>query len=603
MGKSNDGGGNNTADLRLYLDLSNQDQVALEFWIKDHFDETGPFDAIYFSNDSAQTFTRVFPFDPGTWVDLAWGKLPPIDVDGLAVDVGLELNNKFVISFRQMGQHDFYNNSGTIDGFDLDAIWVYDPKITYTTIPYSNGLEGRKLDNILTHAFPAYPEPGTSPKNFVRPGGLITIFEDASAPEGNWSMSIGRRYDGNTTTNALDLHLNLSGAQDVDLDFWIKDFYDEDHDEDGIFFSADGGITFKKVFDFKPESWNDLVWGKLPPFDVDRLATKHGLHLSDKFIIRFQQRDDHDFYNNSGTIDGFGLDLIKVYDPRVTYVSSFPFVDGFESGSFQSMWKWGNPFFPDTTARDGEPRIGGLVEVAQSDPRSGFYKAQIGRQYDGASTTNALDLHLNLLGAQGVVLSFWITDAFDETGPSDGLWLSTNGGDDFVRIQQFTPSSWNNFTYSEIKVRLDTALVSHALQFTDKCIVRFQQNGSFDFYNNSGTIDGFWIDDVQVTVQTRTAVDEPHDVLLPTDFALEQNYPTPFNPSTQISFALPSAQKVTLKVFDLTGKEVATLLQNEHKPAGVHQLTFDAATLSSGVYFYQLRAGEFVETKKMLLAR
>lgn len=58
-----------------------------------------------------------------------------------------------------------------------------------------------------------------------------------------------------------------------------------------------------------------------------------------------------------------------------------------------------------------------------------------------------------------------------------------------------------------------------------------------------------------------------------------------------------------LKVFDLTGKEVATLLQDEHKLAGVHELTFDAEVLSSGVYFYQLHAGEFVETKKMLLAR
>lgn len=103
---------------------------------------------------------------------------------------------------------------------------------------------------------------------------------------------------------------------------------------------------------------------------------------------------------------------------------------------------------------------------------------------------------------------------------------------------------------------------------------------------------------------TETAVDE-HQATneMPDKFTLAQNHPNPFNPSTQISFALPSARKVTLKIFDLTGKEVATLLQNEHKAPGVHQLMFDAAALSSGVYFYQLRAGEFVETKKMLLAR
>ncbi len=66
---------------------------------------------------------------------------------------------------------------------------------------------------------------------------------------------------------------------------------------------------------------------------------------------------------------------------------------------------------------------------------------------------------------------------------------------------------------------------------------------------------------------------------------------------------LSSAQKVTLKVFDLTGKEVATLLRNEHRAAGVHALTFNAQHLPSGVYLYRLQAGEFVETKRMVLIR
>ena len=99
-----------------------------------------------------------------------------------------------------------------------------------------------------------------------------------------------------------------------------------------------------------------------------------------------------------------------------------------------------------------------------------------------------------------------------------------------------------------------------------------------------------------------TAVEENFNVA-PVGFALEQNYPNPFNPSTQISFALPSAQKVTLKVFDLTGKEVATLLDNERKPAGVHEVIFEVGQLASGVYLYRVTAGEFVATRKMLLVR
>jgi hypothetical protein len=86
-------------------------------------------------------------------------------------------------------------------------------------------------------------------------------------------------------------------------------------------------------------------------------------------------------------------------------------------------------------------------------------------------------------------------------------------------------------------------------------------------------------------------------------YALKQNYPNPFNPSTQIVFSLPSAQNVTIKIFSLTGKEVATLLKDEYKAAGSHTLVFDASNLPSGVYFYQLSAGEFSVAKKMLLVR
>lgn len=93
------------------------------------------------------------------------------------------------------------------------------------------------------------------------------------------------------------------------------------------------------------------------------------------------------------------------------------------------------------------------------------------------------------------------------------------------------------------------------------------------------------------------------DFTLPILFSLGQNHPNPFNPSTKITFALPSAQSVTLKIFNLAGQEVATLLHNERKGAGNHEVTFAAGDLPSGVYFYQLRAGEFVETRKMLLVR
>jgi hypothetical protein len=88
----------------------------------------------------------------------------------------------------------------------------------------------------------------------------------------------------------------------------------------------------------------------------------------------------------------------------------------------------------------------------------------------------------------------------------------------------------------------------------------------------------------------------------PLSYELAQNYPNPFNPSTTINFQLPVTGHVTLKIFNILGNEIATLI-NTTKTAGRYEINFDAAGLASGVYVYHLAAGDFSETKKMLLVR
>jgi minor extracellular serine protease Vpr len=92
------------------------------------------------------------------------------------------------------------------------------------------------------------------------------------------------------------------------------------------------------------------------------------------------------------------------------------------------------------------------------------------------------------------------------------------------------------------------------------------------------------------------------EVLTVVEYALEQNYPNPFNPATLISYQLPERGNVSLKVYDILGNEVSVLI-NEEKPAGKYTLTWNAVKVPSGVYFYELKAGEFTETKKMLLVK
>jgi len=92
------------------------------------------------------------------------------------------------------------------------------------------------------------------------------------------------------------------------------------------------------------------------------------------------------------------------------------------------------------------------------------------------------------------------------------------------------------------------------------------------------------------------------DNLLPKTFSLSQNYPNPFNPSTIIKYSVPKAQVVTIKVYNMLGQEVATLLNNQQNP-GNYEINFNASRLASGVYFYTLNAGNFNAVKKMILLK
>ena len=89
---------------------------------------------------------------------------------------------------------------------------------------------------------------------------------------------------------------------------------------------------------------------------------------------------------------------------------------------------------------------------------------------------------------------------------------------------------------------------------------------------------------------------------IPVSYELLQNYPNPFNPTTTIRYGLPSRSHVTLTVFNTLGQQVATLVQGEQE-TGYHEIRFDGSNLASGVYLYRLQAGDFVQTRKLLLVK
>jgi len=88
----------------------------------------------------------------------------------------------------------------------------------------------------------------------------------------------------------------------------------------------------------------------------------------------------------------------------------------------------------------------------------------------------------------------------------------------------------------------------------------------------------------------------------PNEFSLEQNYPNPFNPITTISYSIKEKGLVSLRLFDILGKEVTVLVNEEQNP-GVYKVEFSASSIASGIYFYTLAVGEFVSTRKMVLLK
>jgi aminopeptidase N len=153
-----------------------------------------------------------------------------------------------------------------------------------------------------------------------------------------------------------------------------------------------------------------------------------------------------------------------------------------------------------------------------------------------------------------------------------------------------------SFYTMPVQIRINSSLGDTTVTlFNDAQIQTFQ----FDIVGDPQSVvfdPGNWI------LKNNTIITSLEDLTFPTQFSLEQNYPNPFNPSTTIEFNIPQNGFITLKVFNVLGREVATLV-NGQVEAGKHKVEFDASNLNSGVYFYKVESGSFADTKKMILIK
>jgi len=283
-----------------------------------------------------------------------------------------------------------------------------------------------------------------------------------------------------------------------------------------------------------------------------------------------------------------------------------------------------------TVTRPMQARIWVNIDLPYNNSNNGTVVS------DTSGWTDVVTIYFNIIDPEGLASVYWLyTSPFWGIFDDDNLTLWDNGT--FESIVNFpVPVELGSFTASLLEnnnVLLRWSTISSInnqgfeVEKSQKSEVRSQNEwekiGFVESMGNSTTLMEYSFIDMTLhtapVVQYRLKMIDMDgsynysDVIEvytgPADFELSQNYPNPFNPSTQISYTIPGvistegrSPKVSLKVFDILGNDVATLV-DEEKSSGRYEVSFNATGLASGVYIYRLMAGTFVETKKMVLLR
>jgi len=219
-------------------------------------------------------------------------------------------------------------------------------------------------------------------------------------------------------------------------------------------------------------------------------------------------------------------------------------------------------------------------------PRSGQYMGRLG---GFGYAQNSISQTVTLPSTPNVYLHTYYQDRNSTTSECAGLWV---GATIKVIVANQTLLETYLCYYNQVDdwthIYFD---LSVAAGQTIEIVFRADAANSVWSY--------IYLDDLGISSSITDVEDEES---MPDDYVLSQNHPNPFNPSTTIKYDLPEASHVTLKIYNVMG-ELAAVLVDEEKPAGYHQVGFDASKLSSGIYFYRISAGSFKNVKKMILVK
>jgi photosystem II stability/assembly factor-like uncharacterized protein len=371
-------------------------------------------------------------------------------------------------------------------------------------------------------------------------------------------------------------------------------------DQNTGFICSDGGKILKTTN--SGSSWTI----KYDNFSTSTLSSicfptpQIGYSAVDNGSIVLKTTNSGENWNSISTGKNGSISQIFFSDTSTGYMCGF--VSGFTGGVFKTTNggnSWQQLTLPTSDYFGGVTFISDQIGFAAST--SNIFKTT-----DGGDTWASVYAG----GGQWGPMSFPTSNIGYATGVGGFILKTTDGGNVWTQSTDPVASLATSLYFADANTGYLCAsfgVISKTTNGGSTWINQFSSTGnnpqSIFFTNlNTGYVVG-WEGTILKTIDGggTTSVSEK-DNNLPRGFQLSQNYPNPFNPITTISYQLPFSGPVTIKVYDLLGREVATLL-NEEKSAGSYEVNFNASGISSGIYFYKLQADSFSETKKLILLK
>jgi subtilisin family serine protease len=394
---------------------------------------------------------------------------------------------------------------------------------SYATLPYSTGFESGALDQYWFTG--------------VTGDGRVRVLTTNTPHSGTYHMVMDDATSGGFNQTEARLRLNLAGQTQVALSFWWKDFGDETHTQDGVYFSNNGGTSYVKVYNLNGGSFSDNTW-RIQNLDLDALAASAGLSLTSTFVVKFQQYDDYPV-----ATDGFAFDDISVT------------VSGGGGGAITAESETNNT----SGTADGPVGTGvGVTGSISSSSDQDFF-------FFDVSTAGNINISLAI-------------------GSSADLdWFLYNSS--MVEVAR-------GYSTANPEVGNYNAAAGRYFLMVDGYLSAVS---SYTLTVNGGLANS-------IIPAQKGFVTEANEPMI---FFLGQNLPNPFRATTGIGFSLARAGRVDLRIYDVSGRVLRTLV-NKELEAGKHDVQWrgenDRGTrVPPGVYFYRLETPGFMQTRKMLL--